>query len=86
MGYFAFGKMNTQTTRDGGRQSREYQFQGTIWTLLMENGQATYSDRFQGTTGWNPISSEMVMDVLALNVVKRWKDKFSRFLHHEVEQ
>lgn len=86
LGYFAFGKMNTQTSRDGGRQSREYQFQGTIWTLLMENGQATYSDRFQGTTGWNPISSEMVMDVLALNVVKRWKDKFSRFLHHEVEQ
>ncbi len=86
MGYFAFGKMNTQTTRESGRQSREFQFQGTIWTVLMENGQATYSDRFQGTTGWNPISSEMVMDVLALNVVKRWKDKFSRFLHHEVEQ
>lgn len=86
MGYFAVGKMNTQTSRDSGRQAREYQFSGMLWTVLMENGQPAFSDRFQGATGWNPVSSEMVMDVLALNVSKRWKDKFSRFLHHEVEQ
>lgn len=86
MGYFAVGKMNTQTSRDSGRTAREYQFEGTLWTLVMDNGQTAFSDRFQGTTGWNPVSSEMVMDVLALNVSKRWKEKFSRFLHHEVDQ
>lgn len=86
MGYFAIGKMNTQSSRDSGRAAREYQFEGTLWSVLMENGQPAFSDRFQGTTGWNPVSAEMVMDVLALNVSKRWKEKFARFLRHEVEQ
>jgi len=26
------------------------------------------------------------MDVLGINVVKRWRDKFSKFLRHELNQ
>ena len=85
LGYVASGKMTTRQA-DGGKEAREYRFEGMIWTLLLDDGKAVYSDRFQGTTGWNPISPEMVMDVLGLNVVKRWQDRFSRFLRHELNQ
>jgi len=55
-------------------------------TFVLENRTAVFADRFQGTTGWNPISRQMVMDVLGINVVKRWRDKFSKFLRHELNQ
>jgi hypothetical protein len=86
LGYVASGQMTTRQDGESGKQGREYRFEGMIWTLLLDNGQTIYSDRFQGTTGWNPISAEMVLDVLALNVVKRWRDKFSKFLRHEVDR
>ncbi|HLP98834.1 MAG TPA: hypothetical protein VK149_10345 [Sideroxyarcus sp.] len=78
LGVVALGKMKSR--------SREFQFEGGMTTFLLENGTTVFSDRFQGTTGWNPISPEMVMDVLGINVVKRWKDKFSKFLRHELSQ
>jgi len=85
LGVFASGKMNKRIDKDSPNKSREYQFQGEMATLLVEDGKMTFSDRFQGTTGWNPISPEMVMDVLAINVVKRWQSKFSKFLHHDLK-
>ena len=84
LGVFALGKMNSRADKDAGGGGREYQFDGSLSTFLVEDGKTTFSDRFQGTTGWNPISPQMVMDVLALNVVKRWQAKFSRFLHHDL--
>lgn len=86
MVYFASGKMNKRKDRDNPGGGKEYQFSGLIGAVMVESGQLVFSDRFQGTTGWNPVSSEMTMDVLALNVVKRWQDKFSKFLRHEVDQ
>lgn len=86
MVYFASGKMNKRVDKDNPKGGREYQFDGAIGAVMVETGQIVFSDRFQGTTGWNPISSQMVMDVLAINVVKRWQDKFAKFLRHEVEQ
>ena len=86
LGVVALGKMKSRPDRDSGGRGREYQFDGALTTFLLENGSAVFSDRFQGTTGWNPISAEMVMDVLGINVVKRWRDKFSKFLRHELNQ
>jgi hypothetical protein len=86
LGVVALGKMKSRVDRDSRGRDHEYQFEGGMTTFLLENGAAVFSDRFQGTTGWNPISREMVMDVLGINVVKRWRDKFSRFLRHELNQ
>jgi hypothetical protein len=86
LGVFASGKMNSRIDKESPGKNREYQFDGGMATFLVEDGKNTFSDRFQGTTGWNPISPQMVMDVLAINIVKRWRDKFSRFLGHELDQ
>ena len=83
---FASGKMNSRIDKESPGKSREYQFDGGMATFLVEDGKTTFSDRFQGRTGWNPISSQMVSDVLAINVVKRWREKFSKFLRHELDQ
>lgn len=86
LGIFASGKMNNRIDRESPGQKREYQFEGGMATFLVEDGKTVFSDRFQGTTGWNPISPQMVLDVLAINVVNRWHGKFSKFLRHELDQ
>jgi hypothetical protein len=86
LGVVALGKMHSRADRDPHGRGHEYQFEGGMTTFLLENGAPVFSDRFQGTTGWNPISQEMVMDVLGINVVKRWREKFSKFLRHELNQ
>jgi hypothetical protein len=30
--------------------------------------------------GWNPINEQMCLDVLALNVLKKWKEGFQKTL------
>jgi hypothetical protein len=77
LGVIALGEMKTH--------EHEYQFDGAMSTFVIDNGaDAVFKDRFQGVTGWNPMSPQMVMDVLGINVVKRWRDKFSKFLRHEL--
>ncbi len=77
LGIIAMGEMKTH--------DNEYQFDGAMTTFLIDNGSdAVFKDRFQGVTGWNPMSPQMVMDVLGINVVKRWREKFSKFLRHEL--
>ncbi|WP_165493106.1 LPP20 family lipoprotein [Hylemonella gracilis] len=81
----ASGKLNSRQDRaPDGKPAREYQFEGLLWTLLWDGGKPVYSDRFQGLTGWNPVSPEMTLDVLALNVVRRWQDRFGKFLNPEI--
>lgn len=83
----ASGKMNNRQEKDpDGKTSREYQFEGLLWTLLWDGDKPVYTDRFQGLTGWNPVSPEMAMDVLALNVARRWQDRFGKFLNQELKQ
>lgn len=84
LGVVALGNINSRVDKDS--RGREYQFDGAMTVFLLENGSTTFSDRFQGKTGWNPVSQEMVMDILAINVNKRWRDKFSKFLRHELNQ
>lgn len=83
LGVFASGKMNNRIDKESPGKNREYQFEGGMATFLVEDGKTIFTDRFQGKTGWNPVSPQMVLDVLAINVVKRWREKFSRFLRHE---
>lgn len=76
----ASGRMARRTDPAPQGGGSEYQFDGSMASLLLEDGVLVFSDRFKGTTGWNPVSSEMVMDVLAINLVKRWQGRFSKFL------
>lgn len=85
LGAFASGKMNSRIDRGSAGSNREYQFDGGMATFLVEDGKTVFSDRFQGRTGWNPISPQMVWDVLAINVVNRWREKFSLFLRQQPE-
>ncbi|HEY0666316.1 MAG TPA: LPP20 family lipoprotein [Gallionella sp.] len=86
VGIVALGKLRTRADRDPRGSGHEYQFEGGMTSFLMDNGSTVFSDRFQGTTGWNPISKQMVMDVLGINVVKRWREKFAKFLRHDLTQ
>lgn len=74
----ASGRMVRRADTDP--QGSAYQFDGSMASLLLEDGKLVFADRFKGTTGWNPVSPEMVMDVLGINMVKRWQTKFSTFL------
>jgi len=85
LGIFASGKMNSRIDKGEQGNSREYQFDGGMATFLVEDGKLIFSDRFQGRTGWNPISPQMVWDVLAINVTNRWREKFSWFLRQNPE-
>ena len=78
--------MSSRHNKESQGGDKEYQFEGGMSTILIEDGKPTYADRFQGTTGWNPISPQMGMDILAINIVKRWQGKFSKYLHHDLKQ
>lgn len=54
----------------------DHQFTGKVYSYLMENGKLEFRDKYTGTGGWNPVSEEMAMEVLGLNVAKRWKSKY----------
>jgi len=76
----ADGRMVARAGRDQRAAEREYQFDGTMGSLMLDKGTLALADRFKGVTGWNPVSGEMVMDVLAINMVKRWRSKTASFL------
>lgn len=52
-----------------------YRFSGQMVIRIVVNGEALYDDQFSGTTGWNPMSGDMVMDILAINLGKRLDKK-----------
>lgn len=52
-----------------------YRFSGQMTLRIVVNGEALYDDQFSGTTGWNPMSGDMVMDILAINLGKRLDKK-----------
>lgn len=57
----------------------DHQFTGKVYSYLLDNGKLEFRDKYTGTGGWNPVSEEMAMEVLGLNVAKRWK---SQYLKH----
>jgi len=81
MVFLAQGEFKRRKDPDGGAGGGfEYQFEGTVGAVVFEGDKPAFTDRFQGITGWNPISEKMVEDVLGLNVFRRWKDKFGQFV------
>jgi len=58
----------------------DVQFAGKISTVVHKTRKLHFSDQYRGATGWNPLGEEMVMDVLALHVFKRWKQQYLKRL------
>jgi hypothetical protein len=80
MVFVAQGEFRRRADPDAGPSGADYQFAGTVGTIVFEGEKPAFVDRFEGVTGWNPISEKMVEDVLGLNVFNRWKQKFGQFV------
>lgn len=65
-------------TRDNPRNAgvTDYQFKGKLMTRVVSDANDEFADNYSGVGGWNPISRDMAMEVLALQVSRRWQDKF----------
>lgn len=66
--------------RDNGNSpvGEDCAFNGKIMFHVAEGGELVFSDDFKAMGGWNPMGEEMCLDVLALQVVKRWRAKHVR--------
>lgn len=54
----------------------DHQFSGRVYTYVVNNGKLDFKDKYTGTGGWNPVSQDMAVEVLGLNVAKRWKKQY----------
>lgn len=60
---------------------KEHQFAGEIrCVVLRRDAKKVFADRYSGAGGWNPIGAGICMDVLALNVMQRWRKNFLVYL------
>jgi hypothetical protein len=55
-----------------------YRFEGSIASSFKGPNQVDIQDKFEGMTGWNPVSANMTTDVLAINVAARVDAAISR--------
>ena len=78
----ADGQMNTRSNSKNPA-GKDFQFEGKMSNYLVNDIGVELGDSFAGVGGWNPISADMAMDVLSLNVVKRWEKKTQEYLYQE---
>jgi hypothetical protein len=64
--------------QEPGSPATYYRFEGQISASLKGPDQLDIVDRYEGITGWNPVSAAMTTDVLAINVVTRFDSKISK--------
>jgi hypothetical protein len=63
---------------DADTQATLYRFEGSIASSFKGPNQVDIQDKFEGMTGWNPVSANMTTDVLAINVAARLDAAISR--------
>jgi F0F1-type ATP synthase membrane subunit b/b' len=79
--FVAKGKIKTRSNARNPMGS-DYQFSGRIYSYVIHNGKLEFKDKYTGTGGWNPVSEEMAVEVLGLNVAKRWKKKYLQHIRN----
>lgn len=63
---------------------KDYQFKGDIKTYILNGSAAEFADNYTGIGGWNPVSSEMALDVIAIQAGRRFRDRASaHYAAHE---
>ena len=72
---FASGAFEDRENESQSRSTKEFRFSGDFQVLVLKDQALVFEDEFSAQTGWNPVSKEMVMDVMAINVVKRLRTK-----------
>ena len=55
----------------------DYRFNGKVNQQITNTNHIIMKDSFSGLTGWNPVSENFALDLLALNLSKRFKSKLS---------
>lgn len=73
----ASGKVDTRDSKSSAFPT-DYRFNGQVVTTL-SLGSEGFKDSFSGLTGWSPVSQQMTMDVLALNITKRVRQRLIKF-------
>ncbi len=73
---YAQGSMATRDNRENP-MGRDHQFKGQVTSYVLNGGKAEFNDQYNGIGGWNPVSAEMAMDVLAIQAGKRFREKAS---------
>lgn len=76
----AQGRLNRRQGENSAFGGQDYQYSGQLAAFFIADDKLVFSDNFQATSGWNPVSEQMTMEVLALNLFNRWKGKFSDYV------
>lgn len=71
---YAQGSMATRNNKENP-MGRDHQFKGQVTSYVLNNGKAEFNDQYNGIGGWNPVSADMAMDVLAIQAGKRFREK-----------
>ena len=69
----------TMASRDSPQNplGQEHQFRGTLAVVIAEGGKARYTDQYSGLGGWNPVSAELAMEVVALQLTRRLNERLA---------
>lgn len=71
---FAQGSMATRNNKENP-MGRDHQFKGQVTSYVLNKGKAEFNDQYNGIGGWNPVSADMAMDVLAIQAGNRFREK-----------
>lgn len=76
----AQGRIKKRENSKNPMSGEDFQFAGTTASMLFMDVTKPYAWKRTGVTGWNPISADMCMDVLALNVLNTWCKDLAKHL------
>lgn len=74
--FYASGALNSRKNPENP-MGKDWQFKGDIKTYVLNGAKADFADNYTGVGGWNPISSEMAMDVIGIQAGRRFRERAS---------
>ena len=74
--FFAKGDLASRKNPENP-MGKDWQFKGDVKTYVLNGAKAEFADNYTGIGGWNPISSEMAMDVIGIQAGRRFRERAS---------
>jgi len=74
--FFAKGSLASRKNPENP-MGKDWQFKGDVKTYVLNGAKAEFADNYTGIGGWNPISSEMAMDVIGIQAGRRFRERAS---------
>lgn len=81
--FYASGALNSRKNPENP-MGKDWQFKGDVKTYVLNAGKPDFTDAYTGIGGWNPISSEMAMDVIGIQAGRRFRERAS--LHYAAKE